>query len=381
MTKIKLVPCLIAGCVALPVFVKAEAPPAKPLGIVSYGGTATNNTGLPMNDAGQVVVPAIPGVSKMFLPDIGLAGDFAFERQNLQKTDPRYVSEQPRIRDGQAVFYSPIDPYTNAQFTIDLPENGPAVVEEAWVYFNKLPGNTSIRLGRFLPRFGLLDTEDTFQLPMLDRPNAIAEYLSPDGLNGTGVEFNAYIPNPWDWNLKLNVNAVRGDTLQGPSDTTDLAYLSTVDYSQDIFTSGSLESGFSVAQGPSPYGRSQTLIDPYIQFQFARDQRHIWTWSTEGMLADRNGLGQEDNKGGVYTFLDYAFNLRYHTGLLLDLADQAEAPYGKQLGIGPNATWFVSDNMRLRLQYTHETALGSEKPEEKVSLQATFSLGNLKQMD
>jgi hypothetical protein len=332
------------------------------------------------SQSGHIVIPSIPGVPKMFLPDIGIAGDFAFERQNLQKVDPRYVSEQPRIRDGMAIFYEPIDPYTNAQFTIDLPENGSANILEAWVYFNKLPGNASVRLGRYAPRFGLLDLLNTLQLPMVDRPNAIADYLSPGGVTGTGLEANAYIPNPWDWNLKWNINAVSGDSLQGTANT-DLTYMSTLDYSSDLLTSGSFETGVSVAQGPSPVGQSEFLEDPYIQFQYAPTQRKIWTWSTEGMLAQRRGQGSHNDTGGVYTFLDYNFNLRYHVGLLLDLADQAVAPYGKQLGFGPNATWFLSDNMRLRCQYTHLTALGSERPEEKVTLQATFSLGNLKQMD
>ena len=82
------------------------------------------------------------------------------------------------------------------------------------------------------------------------------------------------------------------------------------------------------------------------------------------MLAQRHGLGTEDDKNGFYTFLDYNFNLRYHLGFLVDVADQAIAPYGKQLTLGPNATWFVSDNTRLRLQYTHATALGMERPED-----------------
>jgi len=34
---------------------------------------------------------------------------------------------------------------------------------------------------------------------MVDRPNAIGDYLSRDGLTSTGLEFNAYVPNPWDW--------------------------------------------------------------------------------------------------------------------------------------------------------------------------------------
>jgi hypothetical protein len=332
------------------------------------------------DEAGHIMIPAIPGVPKIFLPDIGIAGDFAYERHNLRKEDPRYVSEQPRIRDGQAVFFSPIDPYTNAQFTIDLPENGSANIEEAWIFFNKLPGSTSARLGRFLPRFGLLDLQNTFQLPMVDRPNAIGQYLSPDGLVSTGAEGNAYISNPWDMNLKLNLNAVRGDALGGASDT-DLTYLTTVDYSRDVFSSGSLESGVSVAQGPAPTGQSQTLEEPYLQIQYAPTQRKVWTWSAEGMLAQRRGLGSDNNKEGFYTFLDYNWALRYHVGFLVDLADQAQAPYGKQLGLAPNVTWFLSDNTRLRCQYTHVTPLGNERPEERVTLQATFSLGNLKQLD
>lgn len=366
---------IIAGGLVIVPSVRSQADPATP--------AAPETTPAEPSEAGHIVIPAIPGVPKIFLPDIGISGDFAFERNNLQKTDPRYTSEQPRIRDGGVVFYSPIDPYTNAQFTIDLPENGPTNIEEAWLYFNKLPGQTSVRLGRFLPKFGLLDTMDTFQLAMLNRPTALANYLSPDGLNGTGVEFNAYVPNPWDWNLKFNVNAVRGDALLlgASSDTTDLTYLTTFDYSRDMFTSGSLQMGVSAAQGPSPVGQSQVLEEPYVQVQYSPTQRRIWTWSVEGMMAQRKGLGDDNNKNGFYTFLDYNFALRYHLGLLADLADQAIEPYGKTFGIGPNATWFLSDNTRLRLQYTHTTPVGGQKPEEKVSLQATFSLGNLKQLD
>lgn len=333
--------------------------------------------------AGSIVIPSIPGVPKIFLPDIGIAGDFAFSRDNLPETDPRYSAsgQQPRIRNGQVVFFSPIDPYANAQVSVSIPEGGSADIEEAWVYFNKLPGGAGLRVGRFLPQFGLLDLLDTFQLPMADRPNAIGNYLGSDGLNATGAEVNAYLPNPWDWDLKLNLSASRGDALGGPADTTDLAYMATVDYSRDLFATGSLESGVSVAQGPSPFGRYETLEEPYLQIQYSPTQRRVWTWSAEGLLAQRHGLGSEDGKSGFYTFLDYNFARFYHVGLLADWADQAAAPYGRQLSFGPNVSWFVSGNTRLRLQYTHTTPVGPLEPEDKVTLQATFSLGNLKQLD
>ncbi len=335
------------------------------------------------DESGRIIIPAIPGVPKIFLPDIGIAGDFAFERNNLAKTDPRYdpSAQQSRIRDGQVVFFSPIDPYTNAQVSIDVPEGGVANIEEAWVNFNKLPGNASVRLGRFLPKFGLLDETDTFQLAMLNRPSAIGNYLSPDGLNATGASLNFYVPNPWGFNLKADFAAAGGNTLGSTRQTLDMTYLTTLDYSRDVFTTGSLQSGVSFAQGPSPLGHAQTLVEPYLQIQYAPTQLHVWTWSLEGMFAQRNGLGSDNDKQGFYTFLDYNFNLRYHAGFLVDVADQAIAPYGTQINLSPNFTWFVSDNMRLRAQYTHSTPIGPEASEDAVALQATFSLGNLKQLD
>lgn len=337
------------------------------------------------------IISAIPGVPKIFLPDIGVAGDFAYERDSLPKSDPRFdpTQRQPRIRDGQIVMFSPIDPFTNAQFTIDLPENGPAAISEAWVYFKKLPFGTTARVGRFAPVFGLLDVQNTFQLAMLNRPASIADYTAAGGLTATGASLDYYVPNPWDLNVKANVTVARGDLLAGATSTMDLSYLGTLDYSRDLFTSGSLQTGVSVAQAPSPYGDFETLIEPYVQVIYQPNERHVLTVSAESMLAERRALGNQDFKSGFYAFVDYGFNLRYHVGFLADVADlpgetpgsTPVLPRGRQLSLSPIATWFVSDNTRLRAQYTHTTPLGSERPNETASLQLTFSLGNLKQMD
>jgi hypothetical protein len=338
----------------------------------------------------RTIISAIPGVSKLFLPDIGIAGDFAFARDSLPKTDPRFsaAQRQPRVRDGQAVFFSPIDPFTNAQFTIDLPETGPAAISEAWVYFKRLPGDVTARVGRFAPVFGLIDTQNTFQLATYDRPYSIAQYIGAGGMTATGAALEAYVPNPWDLNVKANATVARGDLLGGATTTMDLSYLGTIDYSRDILTTGSLQTGVSVAQVPSPYGSFETLVEPYAQIIIQPNERHVLTISGEGMLAERRFLGNQDFKAGFYAYADYCFKLRYHVGMLVDVADLPGAtpgsnplPTGRQLSLAPNATWFVSDNTRLRLQYTHTTPLGAERPDETVAFQLTFSLGNLKQMN
>jgi hypothetical protein len=90
-------------------------------------------------------------------------------------------------------------------------------------------------------------------------------------------------------------------------------------------------------------------------------------------------------KRGIYTLLDYNFRLRWHAGALIDIADVPGVPRGTELALSPILTYFVSDNTRLRFQYTHTTATraanGPLRAADLVYLQATFSLGNLKPLD
>jgi len=86
-------------------------------------------------------------------------------------------------------------------------------------------------------------------------------------------------------------------------------------------------------------------------------------------------------KRGVYSLIDWNFALRYHAGALFDLADVPNEPSGTQVGLSPILTWFVSDNTRLRLQYTHTTASGGFHAEDAVWSQLTFALGNLKPLN
>lgn len=371
--------------------------------LVASAAYAQNNANTD-NDGEGLIVGAVEGVPKIFLPNFGIAGDAAYERNWVSPSDPRHatLSQQPGLRDGQIIANSRIDPFTNAQLSVDLPQNGVATVEEAWLYFNKLPGDLAVKVGRFKPRFGLLDETDTFQLAMFDRPRALTNYLG-DGLSDNGAQLDFVVPMPWNINLKAYLAVGRGDMLGAvqTASSTALSYLGTLDFARDLFSTGSIEMGASVAQGPSPYGDSEVLVDPYFQIQVAPSQRQVVTWSAEGMFAQRNNsTTYASNRRGFYTFLDYNFALRYHVGFLVDWV-QAPGPLtqtqfqttgfpdaipgapadGSSVSLAPNFTWFLSDNTRLRLQYTHTTAMGALQATDSVVLQATFSMGNLKQLD
>jgi len=333
-----------------------------------------------------VIIPSIQGVPKIFIPDIGAVGDFALQQSDFHKGDPRYnpSNDKFNVRDTQIILFSPIDPYTNAQISIDKPNNGPFDIEEAFVTFNKLPYNIQVRAGQFRPVFGLLNQTDTFQLPIVNRPEALARYITQDGFVEPGVNVSAYVPNPWEAPIKLDVNMLSGlNTLafdRHSGNNYDFAYMGTLNYSRDLMSSGYLTAGGSFAGGPGPGGQAY-YGDPFVQVQYAPDQRHIWTLDAEGLLAEQQGVGNHGLKRGVYSLIDYNFWLRYHAAFLLDIVDRPDVASGTEVGLSPALTWFLSDNMRFRAQYTHTTPSGPERLSNVFFLQATFALGNLKPLD
>ena len=354
-----------------------SGPQAPPIGMAA-GESGPDRQG--------VIIPSVQGVPKVFIPDIGAVGDFTLQQSDYKKGDPRYdpSADKFNVRDTQIILFSPIDPYTNAQISIDKPSNGPFDIEEAFVVFNKLPYNIQLRAGQFRPTFGLLNATDTFQLPIVNRPDALARYITPDGFVEPGVNLTAYVPNPWDAAIKLDANMLSGvntlafDRHQGRN--FDFAYMGTLSYSRDLLGSGFMTAGASMAGGPGPGGQAY-FEDPFLQLQYAPDQRHIWTWNAEGLLAQRQGVGDHGLKRGFYSLLDYNFWLRYHAGFLVDIADRPNVARGTEAGFSPVLTYFVSDNTRLRAQYTHTTPSGPERSANTFYLQATFSLGNLKPLD
>jgi hypothetical protein len=383
------------GVVPAGVPLPAPSPPAQTMGRalkdllpgpVSGPTVRRIGTAAPEEAARGVIVPSVQGVPKVFIPDIGAVGDFTLRQSDLRHGDPRYspADDQFRVRDGQIILFSPIDPYTNAQISIDKPDREAFDIEEAFLVFNKLPWDLTVRAGQFRPRFGLINETDTFQLPMVERPQALAQYIGGDGFVTPGVNVSGYVPNPWDADLKADVNMLTGHNTEAfnrnEGQTFDFLYMGSLAYSRDLFRTGALSTGVSAAGGPGPGGQTY-LQDPFVQVQYAPSQRQIWTWYLEALLAERQGVGDHGLKRGFYSLVDYNFWLRYHAGLLVDMADRPGVPSGTEVGVSPILTYFVSDNTRLRLEYTHRTGSGPERAADFFYTQATFSLGNLKPLE
>ncbi len=282
-----------------------------------------------------VIVRGLEGVPKVFLPDIGGVGDFTLGQSDLRPGDPRYdpANDKFNVRDAQIIFFSPIDPYTSAQISIDKPSSGAFNIEEAFLIFNQLPWGLTMRAGQFRPRFGLLNETDTFQLPMVNRPNALARYITDDGFVEPGVNLSAYVPNPWDADLKADLNMVSGVNPMSfnhrGGNTFDFAYIGSLIYSRELMGASHMTGGLSMAGGPGTGGQSY-LGDAFLTATYIPNQRHVLTWSAEGLMAEREGVNDHGLKRGIYSLIDYRYALRYHLGLLLDMADRPNVPSGTE---------------------------------------------------
>lgn len=362
-------------------------------------GTVTAPTVLPPGygvapqpaEPSGVIVQRPPGPPKLFLPDIGLVGDFLFQQSNFRRGDPRFDpgADKFNVREVELIFASPIDPYTFAQIELAF-EDGGVEIEQAYLLFDRLPLlqllpiNLGLKVGQFRPRFGLINELENFQLPMVNRPNALANFVGDEGFIEPGINLSTHLPNPWDADLRLDLNMLSGvneaSWNRGDGANFDFAYIASLIYSRELFQSGYLTTGISFAEGPGE-GGAAFLQDAFLQIRYAPDPRSILTWSIEGLLAQRKGVGDAGTKRGLYSMVDYNFDLRYHLGFLVDWADTPNVARGSTVGISPILTYFVSDGTRLRLQYTYTTPSGPERRAHQVFLQATFSFGNLKHLD
>ena len=121
-------------------------------------GATAKPPGFAMSSAPQgqgVIIPSIQGVPQTFIPDIGGVGDFRFARATCI-TATRATSRQRQVqpaRHATDLFLAHRSVHL-AQISIDKPNNGAFNIEEAFLVFNQLPEDLTLRAGQFRPTSG-----------------------------------------------------------------------------------------------------------------------------------------------------------------------------------------------------------------------------------
>jgi hypothetical protein len=122
--------------------------------------------------------------STVLNPNLSVIADF------VGQAGPREDGDANRfaLRETEIGLQAAVDPFARADFFVGLHEGESAELEEGYITLLALPWGLQARGGKFLPNVGRLNMVHNHELPQVDRPLVLRQFLGEEGLNETGLE-------------------------------------------------------------------------------------------------------------------------------------------------------------------------------------------------
>jgi len=294
-------------------------------------------------------------------------------------------------------------------------------LEEAFAKLTKLPGNTEIRGGRFLNRFGLHNAKHAHGWNSVDVPLVVGRFLGEGGLVTEGADFTWYLPTAWTSALTVSYGeALAHDHGHGSEEEEEAEFEEAL--FEDEFVSVNVltkynyndfhrtQAGFTYATGDNGLGDTTDIFG--VNFTYIWRENGLrpggksLTWNTEVFsrhIDEGEGHGHEDEHGheeeehedeaghndeeegqgdfeelGFYTELIYGFDERLDAGLRVGSVEGIkELGAEERVRVSPNVRYKVLKDrpVYLRLQYNYDDLEDDEAHSFWAQIQAGFGSG------
>lgn len=402
----------------------ATNPPAS-----TIAGTPSTNTVTPeqfkdlSDKVDQVAEADKKTLMSEFNPAIGLVGETVFSYRS--KGSDATGSNRPGgfdvwQRSLEMVASASVDPFAKGYAVINASADSATseatlAVEEAALQTTSLPGNLELKAGRFFAEFGRLAYIHDHELPFVNRPLALDEYIGGES-QSDGLQLNWLMPVPHYVSLTAGV----GDHFGGDSPNPDhpgtfrafsgLNFWGRLSSYWDLTPNWQVEAGVSGLWNPKEQDRGG--VDAFtgsggipmtererrlagVDFKFSyvplrNNQFRSFTWGTEVLysdnryLLDPNGVpfdGDEfeGNVGsvGLYSYVNYKWSRQWSAGFLFDYVQSPQNHSDETFDYSPFITFALSHWNQLRLQYTHtdHNAASGLHPNDAIYLQWAWIIG------
>jgi hypothetical protein len=315
-----------------------------------------------------------------------------------------------------------VDPFAKAYVVVNGSAD-PVTGEESWgieeaaLQTTALPGNLEVKAGRFFGEFGRLGYIHDHELPFVNRPLVLAQYIGGESRTD-GLQINWLVPAEHYISVTLgagdqfggdNPPNFVGDTRHG----SELNYWGRLSTYFDLTPDISLEPGISglwnprtdAQWAPDPANpafptvggntfteRERRLVgvDVVLSWKPLRNnQFQTVTWGTEVLHSDnRYDVGtaplgstlpsQSVSSYGLYSYLTYKFHRQWTAGIQYEWLENEVNNQAKTSAESANITWALSHWNQLRLQYTHtdNNAATGLRPDDAVYLQWAWIIGS-----
>jgi uncharacterized coiled-coil protein SlyX len=373
---------------------------------------------------GQVVEAQRKVLPSEFNPSIGLVGETIFSyrsRGSSQTGSDRPGGFDAFQRSVELNAAASVDPFAKAYIVANASADAATGestfgIEEAALQTESLPWNLTVKAGRFFGEFGRLGYIHDHELPFVNRPLVLDQYIGGESRTD-GVQVNWLLPVEHYVSLTVGVgNQFGGDN--PPNDIGEFRHLSGWNYWGrlstyfDLTPDISLEPGLSGLWNPKTKGqwsspgdinptfpdvgdntfteRERRLVgaDLVLSYKPLRNnQFKSLIWGTEVLYSDnRYDVGasggpvsrQSVGAYGLYSYLTYKWHRQWSNGVQYEWLEDAVNKQAKTSAYSANVTWALSHWNQLRLQYTYtdHNAVSGLKPDNAVYLQWAWIIGS-----
>ena len=357
-----------------------------------------------------------------FNPSIGLVGETLFSYNS--RSSSATGSDRPG---GFDVFQrsvelnaaASVDPFATAYAVMnasDDPVTGEAAlgVEEAAIQTTSLPGNLTLKAGRFFGEFGRLAYIHDHELPFVNRPLALDQYIGGESRTD-GLQANWLAPVENYVSLTLGLGDQFGADSPNPNNPGEFRSFDEMNFWGRLSTYFDLtpdwqaETGVSGLINPGTEDRGGALLQPNGSTLTERERRlagvdftlryvplrenqfQSLTWGTEVLHSDNryrfdpdgiSGNGDEFNGSvgavGLYSYVTWKFDRQWSTGFLFDSVENDQNKHDQTYAYSPCITWALSHWNQLRLQYTHtdHNAASGLRDSDAIILQWAWIIGS-----
>ena len=288
-------------------------------------------------------------------------------------------------------------------------------IEEAALQTTSLPANLTLTAGRFFGEFGRLGYIHDHELPFVNRPQVLDQYIGGES-RSDGMQLNWLVPTEQYISLTAGVGNNFGGDNPNPNHPGNFRSVGGLNFWGrastyfDLADNWQLEAGVSGLWNPKTQDRGGLLVQPNgfstvtekkrrlagldfkVSYVPLRDnQFNSFTWGTEVLFSDNNFLfdpnglpasGDEYfgdvNSLGLYSYVNYKWSRQWSGGFLFDYVQSAQNHDDETVAYSPFVTFALSHWNQLRLQYTHtdRSGISGLKPDDAVYLQWTWIIGS-----
>ncbi len=353
-----------------------------------------------------------------FNPSIGLVGETVFSTNN--RSSGETGSDRPghldiNQRSIELNLAASVDPFAKGYVVINasadpITGEATAAVEEAALETTSLPWNLTLKGGRFFGEFGRLAYIHDHELPFVNRPLVLDQYIGGESQTD-GLQLSWLLPTEHYINFTFGAGNKFGGTLNNPGASrnfNELNYFGRLSTYFDVTPDWQIETGASGLINPRTDDRGGALTQPdgstlterrrylggadfslrWVPLQ--DNQFKGFTWGNEVLFSDNHYLsdpdatpssGDEFNKAigsvGAYSYIAYKMDRQWTTGFLFETVQNQQNKHDQTYAYSPYVTYAISHWNQLRLQYTHtdRDPLSQLRDDDAVYLQWAWIIG------